>query len=130
MKGNGEMKNIFMFALALSLALIAGSAQAEVTTGTVRGTVVDQNNAVVPGAKVTITRKSTSESKETTTSDSGAFQFDNLQSGGDYVITVEAANFKKAEATDVAVQLGQQGDVLGQPQTGQVKETVTVRDGG
>jgi hypothetical protein len=130
MKGNGEMKKLFMFALALSLALIAGSAQAQVTTGTVRGTVVDQNNAVVPGAKVTITRKSTSESKETTTSDSGAFQFDNLQSGGDYVITVEAANFKKAEATDVAVQLGQQADVLVQLQTGQVTETVTVSAGG
>jgi len=130
MKGNGEMKRIFIFALALSLALIAATAQAQVTTGKISGTVVDPNGAVVPGAKVTITRKSTSEARTTTSSDSGTFQFDNLQPGGDYVISVEAANFKKAEINDVQVQLGQTSDQSVQLQTGQLTETVTVSAGG
>src|SRR6185503_12274720 len=129
-KGNGEMKKFFIFALALSLALIAGAAQAQVTTGTVKGVVTDPNGAVVPGGKVTITRKSTSEARVTTSSDTGNFQFDNLQPGGDYVITVEASNFKKAEVSDVAVQLGQAADVPVQLQTGQLTETVTVSAGG
>jgi hypothetical protein len=124
-----EMRKFLMLGLALSLALIAATAQAQVTTGTVKGVVTDPNGAVVPGAKVTITRKSTSEAKETTTSDSGNFQFDQLQPG-DYTITVEAANFKKAEINDVTVQLGQAADHPVQLQTGQVTETVTVSAGG
>ena len=124
------MKNFFMLGLALCLTLIAVSAQAQVTTGSVKGTVLDPNNAVVSGAKVVITRKSTAESLETTTSESGAFQFNSLQPGSDYTITVEASNFKKAEATEVAVQLGQQADIQIQLQTGQVTETVTVSTGG
>jgi Carboxypeptidase regulatory-like domain len=124
------MKKFLMLGLAICLTLIAFSAQAQVTTGSVKGTVIDQNNAVVPGAKVVITRKSTAESLETTTSDSGAFQFNNLQPASDYTITVEATNFKKSEATDVAVQLGQQADLQIQLQTGQVTETVTVSAGG
>jgi len=124
-----EMRKFLMLGLALSLALIAATAQAQVTTGTVKGVVTDPNGAVVAGAKVTITRKSTSEAKETTTSDSGNFQFDQLQPG-DYTITVEAANFKKAEVNDVTVQLGQAADQSVQLQTGQVTETVTVSAGG
>jgi Carboxypeptidase regulatory-like domain len=129
-KGNGEMKKIFRFALAISLALFAFAAQAQVTTGTVKGVVADPNGAVVPGAKVTITRKTTSEAKTTTSSDTGTFQFDNLQPASDYVITVEAPNFKKAEVSDVVVQLGQAADVTVQLQTGQLTETVTVSAGG
>jgi Carboxypeptidase regulatory-like domain len=125
-----EMKKFFMLGLALSLALIAASAQAQVTTGSVRGTVVDPNGAVVSGAKVIITRKSTSEAKEAMTSDSGVFHFDQLQPGSDYSITVEAANFKKAEINDVTVQLGQTNDTSVQLQTGQLTETVTVSAGG
>jgi len=91
---------------------------------------VDPNGAVVPGAKVTITRKSTSEAKTTTSSDSGAFEFANLQPGNDYTITIEATNFKKAEVSDVQVQLGQTADVPVSLQTGQVTETVNVSAGG
>jgi hypothetical protein len=123
------MKKLLMLGLALCFALIASPAQAQVTGGTVKGSVRDQNDAVVAGAKVVITRKSTAESRETTTSDSGSFQFDNLQPGNDYTITVEASNFKKAEVNDVEVQLGQQSDQAIQLQTGQVTETVTVSAG-
>jgi hypothetical protein len=124
------MRKFLMLGLALALALIATSAQAQVTTGTVKGVVTDPNGAVVAGAKVTITRKSTAETKETTSSDSGNFQFDNLQPGDDYVVTVEATNFKKAEVSDVKVQLGQINDLPVSLQTGQVTETVTVTAGG
>ena len=112
------MRKFLMLGLALALALIATSAQAQVTTGTVKGVVLDPNGAVVAGAKVTITRKSTAESKETTSSDSGNFQFDNLQPADDYTVTVEATNFKKSEVSDVKVQSSQPTDLPISLQTG------------
>ncbi|HKP35623.1 MAG TPA: carboxypeptidase-like regulatory domain-containing protein [Pyrinomonadaceae bacterium] len=124
------MRKFLMLGLALSLALIAFTAHAQTTTGKVTGTVVDPQGAVVPGAKVTITKKSTTESKTTTTSDGGTFEFTNLTPGTDYTITVEGTNFKKAEVNDVAVQINQPVDVPVQLQAGQISETVTVSAGG
>src|SRR6266436_8851772 len=60
------------------------SAHAQVTTGNVRGVVTDPNGAIVPGAKVTITKKSNSSSSTTQTSGSGTFEFSNLLVGEDY----------------------------------------------
>ena len=45
------MRKVWMLAVALGLALAGFSAQAQTTTGSVKGTVVDVNNAVVAGAK-------------------------------------------------------------------------------
>ena len=43
--------------LSLSTMGLAGSAMAQLTTGTVTGTVQDQQQAVVPGATVTLVAK-------------------------------------------------------------------------
>ncbi|MDQ2936483.1 MAG: carboxypeptidase-like regulatory domain-containing protein [Acidobacteriota bacterium] len=106
------------------------TAHAQVTTGTVRGVVTDQNGAIVPGAKVTLTKKSTNTSSTQQTSGSGAFEFTNLQPGDDYTVKIEAENFKAAELTDVRVSLGQATDLPAQLAPGSVSETVTVTAGG
>jgi hypothetical protein len=124
------MKKIFTLGLALSVSLIAISARAQVTTGTVKGIVNDPNGAVVTGAKVTIVKKSNNETHTGQTSGSGTFQFDNLLVGDDYVVTVEATNFKKAELTDVRVRLNQATDLTVELQTGAITESVTVTAGG
>ncbi len=124
------MKRIFTLGLTLSLSLIAGSARAQVTTGTVKGIVNDPNGAIVTGAKVTIVKKSNNETHTGQTSGSGTFQFDNLLIGNDYTVTVEATNFKKAELTDVRVQLNQATDLTVELQTGAITESVTITAGG
>ena len=63
---------------------------AQVTTGTVRGVVTDQNGAIVPGAKVTLSKKATNTSTTQQTSDSGGFEFSGLQPGTDYSVRIEA----------------------------------------
>lgn len=123
------MRKLFMFVLLLSLALMAGTAEAQVTTGTVRGVVNDVNGAVVPNAKVTITKKSTNESKTTQTTGSGTFEFTNLLVG-DYTVTVEAPNFKSLTLNDVHVQLGQATDLTAALQPGAISESVTITAGG
>lgn len=106
------------------------SAQAQVTTGTVRGVVTDPQGAVVPNAKITLTRKSTNETKTATSSGSGNFEFTSLSSGEDYSILIEAPNFKTLTLTDVRVNLNQVTDLPTQLEVGTVGETVTVTAGG
>jgi hypothetical protein len=124
------MRTIFTLGLALFLSLGAISARAQVTTGTVKGIVNDPNGAVVTGAKVTIVKKSNNETHTGQTSGSGTFQFDNLQVGEDYTVTVEATNFKKAELTEVKVRINQATDLTVELQTGAITESVTVTAGG
>ncbi|MGH9904144.1 MAG: carboxypeptidase regulatory-like domain-containing protein [Pyrinomonadaceae bacterium] len=120
-----QVMSVFVLALVCVL-----SAQAQVTTGNVRGVVTDPNGALVTGAKVTITKKSNNNSSTTQTSDSGQFEFNNLLVGDDYSVTVEAANFKSLTLTDVKVQLNQITDLPAQLTVGGVGETVIVTSGG
>ncbi|HBB89010.1 MAG TPA: TonB-dependent receptor [Blastocatellia bacterium] len=116
---------VIIFALACGLAV-----QAQVTTGTVRGVVTDPNGAVVSGATVTLTKKSTNVPNTTTSSSSGQFEFNNLLTGNDYELKVEAPNFKALTLTDVSVTLNTPTDLPAQLQLGAVGETVTVTAGG
>ena len=102
------------------------TAHAQVTTGTVRGSVMDPQNAAVQGAKVTITKKSTNAASTTQTSGTGQFEFNNVQLGDDYELTVEAANFKILTLSNVKVQLNQATDLSVQLTLGGIGETVTV----
>ena len=113
--------------IALACVFVA---QAQVTTGTVRGVVTDQNGAIVPGAKVTLNKKSTNTTLTQQTSGSGNFEFTGLQPGNDYALTIEAPSFKTLTLTDVNVSLNQATDLPAQLAPGAVTETVTVTAGG
>src|ERR1700754_161863 len=106
------------------------TAQAQVTTGSVRGVVTDPNNDVVVGAKVTITKKSTNVATTVQTNELGQFEFINLPVGADYSVKVEAPSFKTLDLTDVSVQLNQITDLPVQLTLGVVGETVTITAGG
>src|SRR5216683_119149 len=114
-----------LFALSCVFATLA-----QVTSGNVRGIVTDPNGAVVPNAKVTITKLATTESKTAQTTSGGEYEFNNLLPGTDYSITVEAANFKTLTLNDVKIQLNQTTTVPAQLTLGGVGETVTVTAGG
>jgi hypothetical protein len=116
--------------LLFTVIIFALSANAQVTTGTVRGVVTDPNAAVVPNAKVTLSEKSTSLSVNTQTSGAGEFSFTNLSPADDYVLTVEAQNFKTLTLTQVRVQVGQVTDVPAQLTLGAIGETIEVTAGG
>src|SRR5687768_11120478 len=86
----------------LILVLVCGVASSRVAFGQsqsnasdLQGVVRDQSGAIVIGATVTARNPATNTSKSTTTNDEGAYLIVNLPPG-DYEVTVEAANFKKA----------------------------------
>ena len=75
--------------IAFVSLLAAAHAAAQTTTGTVTGTVVDSSQQVVAGAEVTLVNERSTESRQTTTSETGAFVFPAVQPGR-YTIKVDA----------------------------------------
>lgn len=115
-----------LFAL---LAFSFATANAQVTTGKVRGLVLDQTGAVVPGAKVSLQNKSTNATATATTSGKGEYQFNDLLPG-EYTITVEAPSFRTVTLNEVRVELNQTTDLSTQLQAGVATEVVQVSAGG
>src|SRR5579859_7050500 len=77
----------------------------QVLKGSISGTAVDQNGAVVPGAQVKATNTSTGTTMATTTDSSGSFHF-NLIPVGDYKVEVSAPQFKTAVQNNILVFAG------------------------
>src|ERR1700687_1483160 len=127
-----KMKKVFMFVLALTLAVFATSAAAQtITTGSIEGSVTDPNGAAVPGVVVTATGPQTLVPRSSTTDDSGHYRIAAL-SPGIYTVTIEAAKgFAKNEKPNVGVNLDKTSavDVQLALATTQVNVTVTATAG-
>src|SRR6185312_11000856 len=88
------------------LALISCiAAMGQVLKGSISGTAVDPNGAVIPGAKVTATHLGTGTVFNTTTDSAGLFRF-NLIPAGNYKVEVSAPGFQTAVQNNVGVIAG------------------------
>ena len=67
------------------------------------GTVVDPNGAVVPGTRVTLTNANTKKVRQTSSNDEGRFEFASVEAGN-YLVAIEASNFKSHRVTNVKVE--------------------------
>ena len=99
--------------------------QAQSNAADLQGFVKDASGAVVPNASVTARNPATNVTRTVTTNDDGLYRIVNL-SPGEYEITVEAANFKKAVLPKVAVTVGQRADVDVTLEVGQITESITI----
>lgn len=63
--------------------------------GSIRGTVLDINEAIVPGATVALRCQSPCKQESTVAGDTGAFAFSNLNLGTSYEIAVSASGFEE-----------------------------------
>ncbi len=110
------------------LAVILSAASplvAQVTTGTVFGTVTDPQGAIMVGATVTVTNQNQGTTQNKKTDENGSFQFPFLIPGS-YRVSVEQAGFKKAEQKDIVVAVSAQVRVDMTMTVGNVSETVEV----
>jgi hypothetical protein len=99
--------------MAIVVLACGVSVRAQVTSGTVRGVVRDQNGAVIPGATVQITDVNTMASQAAQSGSGGEYQFNNLLVGT-YTITVQppaGSNFSTLTVSDVLVKLNEVTDV-------------------
>jgi outer membrane receptor protein involved in Fe transport len=123
------MKKVFMFVLAMTLAMFATSAMAQSsTTGSIEGTVSDPNGAAVKGATVSATSPNLITPQSATTNDSGHYIISALPPGT-YKVSVDASGFGKYEKDDVAVNLGRTSSVDPQLNLATATATVTVTGG-
>jgi Carboxypeptidase regulatory-like domain/TonB dependent receptor len=114
--------------MVLLFSAHAAFGQAQANAADIQGTVKDATGAVVANATVTARNPATNFSRAATTNDEGLYRIINVPPG-DYEITVEAANFKKAVLPKVTVTIGQAAqldDITLEP--GQLTESVTITD--
>src|SRR5262249_21191457 len=128
----GLIFSFFCAALALVIAGVTGGfinlravAYAQSATATLSGTVVDDREAFVSGAEVTIVNPATGLKRTTKTNDAGYYFFPALAPGG-YTVTTQRSGFAPAEAKDVILNVNDQRSLRIQLRVGQVGETITV----
>ncbi len=113
-----------LLSLLVFISAFACTAWAQTATGNVRGTVMDQSKAVIPGVTVTVTSQATGIQRTTTTDDVGQYQIVNLQPG-EYEVKVTKSGFKTG-VSPVTIQVGENVTVDFSLEVGQATETVVV----
>jgi len=88
--------------VALVACLLCTPLYAQVTSGTISGTVHDASGAAIQGATVTITDPTVGLTRSVTTSDNGQFSAPGLPPGT-YNIKVESQGFKTLETTGITL---------------------------
>src|SRR3989475_2102323 len=118
------MKRVLVLMLVLSIGAVSGIS-AQIASGNIYGTAVDEQGGVLPGVEVTLAATSIGGSPRTTVSDSqGQFRFLNLDPGT-YRLTLNLAGFTKAER-DVIVNTGVNVNVSFTLRVSALQENVTV----
>ncbi len=96
------------FTLALATLLLCPLFSfAQTDQGRIVGTIRDANNAVIPGATVTVHNDRTGEERTVTTNEDGVYTVTALKPAP-YTVTVAVQNFKTTKATDVQLSVGQE----------------------
>src|SRR5260370_15344176 len=111
--------------VAVVMVLLAGSAAAQVTTGSILGTVRDAAGAEVPGAVVTITEQGKGTST-TYTTDAGGSYLAPFLIPGTYEISVDLQGFKKYLRRGAVLQVNQRARVDVALEIGTLTETTNV----
>jgi hypothetical protein len=95
------------------------------TNASLSGTVTDQGNAVVPGAKLALTNEATGFKSNFISSASGEYSFRDL-TPGKYDLAAEASGFKSATQRGIELAINQSARVDVHLSVGNTAETVTV----
>ncbi len=101
-----------LVALAAFLFIVLPPAIWAQTTGSIAGTITDSTEALVPGAKVTVTNMATNDTRKTVSTGQGVFNVSGLVDG-DYSVKIEAKGFKAWEISGIHVLPGDRKSISG-----------------
>jgi len=111
--------------LLAAIVLSAVPAFAQRSTATIRGTVADTTQAVLPGATVTATNEETGLVRTVITNNAGVYSASDLPIGR-YKVEAELSGFKKAVRTGVVLRVADEFAVDFTLAAGDINETVNV----
>jgi hypothetical protein len=106
----------------LSLLLLPVSLSAQTQRASLRGTVTDPNDAVVPGATMKAINVATNESRTVLSDDQGSYAISPL-APGTYRVEIEASGFARHVIVQVELQVNQELRIDARLQVGEVKES-------
>jgi iron complex outermembrane recepter protein len=107
------MRKILTLLTVVMILMISATSYAQTNTGKVKGSIVDENNKVVPKATITILRaKDSSAVKLAATDADGGYEFENLPAGN-YLVMATAVGRNKVYSTPFEVKPGQELTTVG-----------------
>src|SRR6266705_1676430 len=110
--------------LALLLLFVSGSGAQQGTSGSIEGTITDQQGGAIANAKLTAVNAATGLTRQASSDDNGLFHFLAVPVGT-YLVTVEHSGFAKYSA-DVTVDVAARINLPVQMAVGSQAEAVTV----
>ena len=109
----------------LGVLLLPSVADAQITRGSIAGTVRDQSGAVLGGAEIKVTSPATNITRTGVADQSGFYRIGALDPGV-YVVVVETKGFSRVENRQVVVNTSQETTFDVQMKVGDVTESVDV----
>jgi hypothetical protein len=122
------MKSILRRLLQVSVFVFLSFATfslAQIDRGTIAGTAKDAQGAVIPGAKVIVTRTDTQQQRSLVTDKAGAYSAE-LLTAGTYSVAVEAPGFTKTEQSGIQVGVNEVVRIDIELKIGSASQTVEV----
>src|SRR5262245_1778498 len=102
-----RLQNRFAGLMILVLCLVGAVTAQSPNTASMVVTVVDQNDAVVRGANVSVVNSATGASREATAGDEGTATFAGLSLTGEYKVHVDMTGFAAAEVSGLTLRGGE-----------------------
>src|SRR6058998_1877994 len=96
--------------LCISVFVFSALAFAQITTGTISGTVTDSTGAVVPGVNVTLKSVEKGITRTVRTDEGGRYRAPELALGS-YEISVEAGGFESVVRSGITLTVGREAVV-------------------
>src|SRR4051812_8481001 len=121
-----EMKK-GLVGLIILIVILAQSISAQTpNTATIVVNVVDQNGAVIPGAKVSVVNSATGAVRDVIANSDGSATIPGLSLTGTYTVTVSSQGFGNEELKDISLRSGETSTLKVQLRVGSEKAEITV----
>ena len=118
--------NVSLFLLVAAILVTGGAAAAQqADTGIIVGSVLDTDNAVLPGVSITVVNQTTAVAVTVVTNERGQYRTPPLRIGT-YTLTAELPGFKQFERQGVPLSIGDVRNVDAVLSVGAVEEKITV----
>src|SRR6185295_10975170 len=118
------MRRVFA-GLCVLLIAVSAPVAAQVTTGTIVGTVTDESGAVLPGVTATLQGANVAGQPTTVTGSDGAYRFPSVPPG-EYSVSFTLQGFSTVRREKIPVPLGGTVEINAQLKVSTLQETITV----